>query len=817
MRNAQTLWQTAFLAAVSAFAIEFVDCLLAGCGVGAVNLALRVSPWSVVVAIILLYASEVLSAGRPGKAHFAALLALAIPLAISSGNHLSTTATAIRLIGYKYRVVMPIALMATIYASYFWLLYRLYKLTEAKVGHRLLGGGISLSSALALFVCAVYLKKLHYPLALAALFFCWLNLQISGRIGIGMLPYRVARAGAASLVFMGIGMMLWPISLEDTFAASDQGIFARDLTSIGRAHTMDELVEQTAPLKHVPRSIVPPAAILPHFPGSSVVLITVDALRPDHLGFYGYKRKLSPNIDTLLKDSVVFDHAYSTAPTSSFSIPSIHTGVPMEQHLKSGAPVPPLLAALLAKLGYTTIGLYPPKVFSVGPSLMGEIEKSRFGFQHTELLQMDAQKDVQTALTHLHQHQTSQPLFLWVHLYDPHLPYTCHDSSLGRSQEECYDSEIRYLDGHLARLLDEVDRLLNKPVIVFTADHGEAFGEHGRFYHSTDLYDEQVRVPLAFRLQDVSPRRVKTPVSNASIADTIISLVQPESAAQDDDLRPFMVSEAAPRPVISTIGMKRAVIFNQHKLICEKWPTGACALFNLNRDPAETNNIAGKDVGNTVAMLGLLKDAANHELAELRKTAPEAIILGRLKRPEAILGLISITQNEDSPHVVEATRLLALLRQQSVEVHLKKLSMSQKPKVAAWGTIGIALLGESFSQDALYPYLSQTSELGYWSAIALGQNQDPKALSVLVQLLKHDEPEFRAQAALALGKLGDPHAVPALISLLQIKQSRWAAIEALGRLADRRALPILLSLRKKEPDISNLPRYEKAIAQIESN
>ena len=821
MWSANRLWPTTFWAAASAFILVVADCILAGCGNGSLIVAFRASVCSLFVAAIAFVATPHVFTKRGPATQFVVSLLIIAPLAVSSGFHLATTATITKLIDYRFRQVIPTAVLFFLYGGYFLLLTRICPTQNHNPWRRLLCIIVSLASAIALFAAASYFKKLHYSLSLATLFFSWLNLQNAARTALQVLPMQMARLGVGMFLGIGFTMFFVPVSIEDTFAASDQGIVVRDLTTLGRAHTMDELVKKATPPRHPKQKPVVPADKLPHLPQKSVVLISIDALRPDHLGVNDYGRNVSPNIDALLKKSVMFDRAYCSAPTSSFSIPSIHAGMPMEERLKSSAPLPPFLATHLSEMGYTTIGLYPPKVFSVGPALMKKIEESQFGFQHTELLAMDAQKDVQTALEHLGKHQATGPIFMWVHFYDPHLPYSCHDAPFGKTQVDCYDAEIAYLDTHIKSFLDEVETVLSNPIIAFTADHGEAFGEHGRYYHSTDLYNEQIRIPLAFRIPGVSPTRIDTPVSNCSIFDTILSLVQPPSNEKENrlenDLRPHIFSAGQAKPVLASIGPKRAIIFGEHKLICEKWPTGACALFDMKNDASELKNLAAKQIPKTMEMLGLLKERSDAELARLQETAPAAIILGRLKRPGARKGLIALANTPSSPHAIEATKLLALFRSSDTAAALEALSESNVPRVAAWANVGLALLEKTFNAESLYPTLRENSDLGHWSAIVLGKNGDRRSLTPLLKLLNHSEPQVRALAALALGDLGNSRAVPSLISLLEIKQTRWAAIEALGALEDKRALHILRKLKQNEPDISNLPRYEKAIERIQSN
>lgn len=813
MWHAKTMWQLSFMGAISALIIGLADCALAGCGGGAAIISLRLCAICGVAAMLLYGITALKIESHSCLLTLLMSMVIVSPLAYFGGEHLSQTATLTKLVNYKYRTLVTTIAIASCYGLYLYWLVRRFQRSNTHVFSILM-----FLSTLVLFTASVYLKKLHYPLAVGTLFFCWMNLLLGFKTLLQPLSFLLARSGSIGFMFIGAAMTVWPVSLEDAFAASDQGIISRDITYFGRAHTMDELVNSSPAISVTePIQVESFSPALPSQPGRSVILISIDALRPDHLGFNGYKRKTSPHIDKLLSESFIFENAYATAPTSSFSIPSIHAGMAMEEYLHSGAPLPPLMAHHFNQLNYTTVALYPEKIFSVGPSLMAPLKESAFGFERTVLLEMDARKDV-AAATAILEKQPSNPLFMWVHFYDPHLPYDCHNKPFGDTPKDCYDAEIAYLDKYLGPFLSLADKKLDSPIIVLTADHGEAFGEHGRNYHSTDLYDEQIRVPLSFRIQGVAPKRSLTAVSNCNIHDTLVSLVQTSALpSKRNDLRPHMVAKTPGTPVVSAIGHKRSVVFNQRKLICDNWPKGACAMFDLAQDPDEKSNLAATQIQTTVQLLGLLKNASQQQLTQIQGAAPKSIILGRLKRSESKDGLFKLATTASSPFTEEASRLLAFLRDNSAAELLSQLELSTQKRVAAWASIGNGLLGNEFHHDNVLRYTYEHSDLGAWSAIILGRKGEIRAFKPLLKLLKDDEPAIRAQAALSLGKLGNINAVLGLIELLDIKQSRWAAIDALGMLEDQRAITILKELQGSDPDMSNLPRYLRAIERIKSN
>jgi arylsulfatase A-like enzyme len=556
-------------------------------------------------------------------------------------------------------------------------------------------------------------------------------------------------------------------------------------------------------------------ADLPRAAGRSLVLLSIDALRADRLGAFGYERPVTPSLDAFAAASVAFTRAYAPSPTSSFSIPALHAGRPMEPLLLAGEPLPATLADRLGAAGYRTIGLYPAKIFSAGPELMGRLERSAFGFDTSVALTMEAEADARATRTALAA-EAGRPVFLWVHFYDPHLPYECHGEPFGADPADCYDAEIRHVDRSIGRLLPWLVEQLDDPVVVITADHGEAFGEHGRLYHSADLYDEQIRVPLLLRVPGVEPRRIDAPVSIADIPATLLALAVGDAGrtCPGHDLRPLMIADAPASPVTASIRGRRAIIERTLKLMCSDWPGGPCALYDLAADPGETRNLIAERAADAGRMRAELDRIDRAQVEQMRGAVPRPIVLGRLGRADAAPELLVLAREPGSPHAVEAARALALLRRSELAESLATLHDSPDDEVAAWAAVGSTLLDESCPPEHLAPRARDRTDLGPWCAVALGRLRDPRGLKPLIANLRHDDPVLRAQSALALGELGDRRAVPPLLRLLQIKQSRWAAIESLGLLGDRRAAATLERLRSSDPDETNIPRYDRALLRI---
>jgi arylsulfatase A-like enzyme len=365
----------------------------------------------------------------------------------------------------------------------------------------------------------------------------------------------------------------------------------------------------------------------------NIVLITVDTLRPDRLGYAGHSRMTSPTLDRLAQRGVVFTRATSVSGWTLPSIATIFTGrYPHEHgatdfHWSLDASLP-TLASILRDNGYDTYGFVSHVMLT--PSYgMGD------GFSHFDfsVLNVGDPHEVSTAqqLTELVRNgmrAPKEPFFLWVHYFDPHFKYLAHSPyDFGEADVDRYDSEIAYTDYHIDNLLKSMDRGDNT-VVVFTADHGEEFGEHGSKYHYT-LHGEVMRVPLIIKAPGVAPRTDDQPAEQTDFLPTILALAGIEAPAglpghnllspRDANAPQFMERDRPPQ------WRQRGVIRGDHKLIVienadttdvppsslnEEIPVTnvrpGMYLFDLARDPGERTNLFSPDDSTSLKLLGLV-------------------------------------------------------------------------------------------------------------------------------------------------------------------------------------------------------------------
>jgi len=378
-------------------------------------------------------------------------------------------------------------------------------------------------------------------------------------------------------------------------------------------------------------------------PAPNVVLVTVDTLRADHLGAYGYSRPTSPGIDRLARQGVLFRNAESVQSATWPALASLHTAQPPGAHgviwngwhLREGATT---LAGLLRAKGYDTSAFLTNMTGTRHPGF-SRLFLARGGDQ----ADMD-RRATDAAVEHLRR-VGDRRFFLWLHLLSPHADYAPpppHDTAFTRPGASSlsgtigqladlrargarlsdadvahvvalYDGEVAYADTQVDRLLSELRErgLEGSTLVVFTADHGEDLHEHNRyFFHAGSVYSSSLHVPLILSWPGALPAgaRVDHPASLVDVAPTVLSLLglpAPSSFLGKDLLPGRRVPARAPRAVAYSetngkIFGARAVewrfVYNPDELHPEAlggpYPIGEVELYDLRRDPRERHNVA---------------------------------------------------------------------------------------------------------------------------------------------------------------------------------------------------------------------------------
>jgi arylsulfatase A-like enzyme/Tfp pilus assembly protein PilF len=295
------------------------------------------------------------------------------------------------------------------------------------------------------------------------------------------------------------------------------------------------LVSTTAALAAACGGAQPAGPIPPTAP--SVLLVTLDTTRADHLGCYGHGPALTPQIDSLAARGVRFERAYSQVPLTLPSHASLMSGVLPRGtglHVNFEGAIHgdvPLLAEMFAASGYRTGAFLAAWVlnrdfglargFGTYDDLADRAAQAQDIGQQVE---RDATEITDAALAWLAR-EPEQRFFLWVHYFDAHDPYEPPEAFAHAAT--AYDGEIAYIDSELGRLLTWLEKQgrTEDTLVVVTSDHGEGLGDHGETTHGLFLYDSTLRVPLIFSWPaSLEPRTVEAAVGLVDLHPTIVEL-----------------------------------------------------------------------------------------------------------------------------------------------------------------------------------------------------------------------------------------------------------------------------------------------------
>lgn len=358
----------------------------------------------------------------------------------------------------------------------------------------------------------------------------------------------------------------------------------------------------------------------------NILLITADALRPDHLGCFGYKRDTSPFIDELCARSYRFHEAIAQSSRSIRSIPSTFTGF-MPSQIAYGTEYlfPELLPenVLIAEVlrpRYRTAAVVGTNYFKPFKGF----DQGFLSFRQDPLYTPPRERTVDWAIEELRKLRTDRrPFFLWTYLFHTHAPYLHDDlpSLYGPELVDAYDTEVRMLDGELRRLIDALEDLefQRETVIILHSDHGEAFFEHGLTGHSHNTHREEIRSTLLIHIPGKDGGDIHLPVPLADLMPTIANLanIPLRHETPSRSLLPLMFGEEAEdfedRLIFSEVlpdGVfpwdEKAIIRGKEKLIYDP-RSGRVRLYDHTDDPFEHNDLSDERPELTAELLGLLR------------------------------------------------------------------------------------------------------------------------------------------------------------------------------------------------------------------
>jgi arylsulfatase A-like enzyme len=354
---------------------------------------------------------------------------------------------------------------------------------------------------------------------------------------------------------------------------------------------------------------------------ANVLVLSVDTLRWD-LGYAGNPRPVSPNVDALAKRSAVFERAYSLASYTSKSLGPAFIGKYASEakrtfsHFDFFAPEERFLQERLHDLGLRTVSVQGYWYFT----------KAGYGFERGfDLIDASAQpktwivegdttvnsdKLADATIKHLEDPALEkQQFYFWTHFVDAHADYVPHAGfDFGSGGRARYDGEVAFIDAQIGRILDALAKrpFADRTIVIFTSDHGEAFGEHGMWRHGFELWDELVRVPLVIHVPGIEPRRITTRRSSIDLVPTVLEAVgHPLPAERDPDgprgvsLLPDVMAPPGyePKERIILVDMPKGpyneerVAFIEDGLKLVTSEGRVLGLYDLNTDPGEKKDL----------------------------------------------------------------------------------------------------------------------------------------------------------------------------------------------------------------------------------
>ncbi len=390
-------------------------------------------------------------------------------------------------------------------------------------------------------------------------------------------------------------------------------------------------------------------------PRPDIVVLILDAARPDHMGCYGYHRDTTPRIDALARESLVFEDAFTLAPYTLCSIPTVITGLSFLRH---GVTEPPqvlddgavTIAERLSAAGYATIALSsmpynsPELNFHQG---FDEFIEAWTGVPFEE--GMLPERVTRLALERLERHRDDHPIFMMLHYLPPHEPYfpgaehdrfgdTTYDGPVTPGWDtmagtvkkmqlrptdldrliSLYDANLRRADAAIGALLDGLQARprWQDTVVLIVADHGEAFFEHGELGHNSTVYDEMLRVPFILRVPDRYSAHQPSTTQLVSLADVTPTLLALAGLAPDpafDGVRILPTAEELSRPHHRALISRTAGTRPTYGVRTLRWkamlsPHEAPRLYDLSNDPGETVDVSGAHPFVVTAMRAVLRD-----------------------------------------------------------------------------------------------------------------------------------------------------------------------------------------------------------------
>jgi arylsulfatase A-like enzyme/Flp pilus assembly protein TadD len=537
------------------------------------------------------------------------------------------------------------------------------------------------------------------------------------------------------------------------------------------------------------------------FKDAPIVVISIDTLRSDHLPAYGYKGVETPAIDAFRRDAILFERAYSHTPLTLPSHVSLLTGVLPNHHgvrdnigYLFDPDQHPHLARLLKKAGYATGAAVSAFVLRGDTGLGKDFDLYEDGVTRrpTEAMgnsQRSGRATTAAALDWVRSVE-GKPFFLFLHLYEPHTPYTPPEPFAARYKSNPYDGEIAEADAIVGDLLQALkdQGIYDKAVIILLSDHGEGLGDHGEAEHGIFLYREALQVPLLLKLpgSSLGNSSVAAPAQLVDVAPTLLALAgQPVPAGLDGGSLLDLRKENAPERDLYAETFYPRLHFGWSELTSLIRGTSHFIqaprpeLFDLAADPGEKQNILERERRTFATLRQAL---ARYETPLAAPSQVDAETASRL----ASLGYLAsgstggdgpLPDPKDGIHTLrelgQATSLFAAQRFAEAVPLFQRLVQENPKMVDAWENLGESLQKTGRQEEALAAYKQAMAVSGGAAHVAVATG------TLLLEMKRYDEAREHAQIALKTSPAG----ARSLLAQIAMAQGDYAAAEREARAA----------------------------------
>jgi arylsulfatase A-like enzyme/Tfp pilus assembly protein PilF len=533
----------------------------------------------------------------------------------------------------------------------------------------------------------------------------------------------------------------------------------------------------------------------------NVLIVTIDTLRADHLGCYGYRAARTPHIDQLATEGVLCTDAIAAAPITMPSHSSILTGLLPPAHgvRDNGAYAlgddNVTLAERLKARGYSTQAFVSAIVLARRYNLtqgFDGYDDDLWAEDSPKLFMIrdrPAARTADRAIAWLERWAGTperKPFFLWVHFFDPHQPYEASAEDAAGAATP-YDAEITSADRGVGRLLEALRArgVLDDTLVVLTADHGESLGEHGEKTHALFVYDATVRVPLVLRYPRLLPKGTVYPgsVRSVDIVPTVLAALRLPGGreTQGRDLLDPLRGRSAPldlpqyaESLLSELGFGMAPLYSVRqggfKFIRAPRPE----LYDLRNDPRELHNLYATDRGRAGRLEREL-DRLLQESARQAHAARENPMSRESEEALRALGYVAPATDRQSMGGMDPKDGIAIYRQLEDARHLAQGRRWQQAETVLRGILA-EIPGHLSARNILALCLVRQNKLDearkeYERSLA----QDPGQARVLamlgtLDLLNGDDAAAERQYRDALARM--PGFVEAMVNLGFIQSLR---------------------------------------------